>query len=57
MTDTISIIETNYDLVAALALCHNVDIEVVAEYEDLLEIDAIGEAEGLGEFVSAVNTL
>ena len=53
--DVITILEENYDLVAALAACFNVDLDVQAEYDDMLEVDV--EGADIAEFVAAVNAL
>ena len=55
MKDILVVMESNFELVAALATAHNVEITVVAEYEDVLELDVVGK--DITEFVVACNAL
>lgn len=55
MKSTVTVLEENIELVEALAAAHNVDIEVVAEYDDMLEIDV--EGDNITEFIAVCNTL
>lgn len=53
--DIITVLDANIELVEALAAAYQVDIEVVAEYDDQLEIDVTGA--DIAEFVMACNAL
>ena len=55
MTNLLAILDENYDLVEALAAAHNVEITVVAEYDDALELEVTGAY--ITEFVTVCNAL